>query len=164
MPLQERCVRNPFELADDYCNRCGLPFSNEFLVYPFGPEKSPLCVACALAMAGVRANAGNRPVVSRKELRQREKARNKRVKAQKSKSPKVSTQPISIDWSLPDDAEVDAEIVGRRAGTDLSKTPAATPAEMSADDTDDDSAEVAESLDWIDRYAGEESTAKKITF
>ena len=121
-------------------------------------------MACALAMAGVRANAGNRPVVSRKELRQREKARNKRVKAQKSKSPKVSTQPISIDWSLPDDAEVDAEIVGRRAGTDLSKTPAATPAEMSADDTDDDSAEVAESLDWIDRYAGEESTAKKITF
>jgi len=142
-------------MADDYCNRCGLPFSNEFLVYPFGPEKSPLCVACALAMAGVRANAGNRPVVSRKELRHREKARKQRMKAQKSKSSKASSQPISIDWSLPDDADLEAEIVGRRAGTDLTKGPAAE---------DGEDPEVAGSLDWIERYAGEESTAKKITF
>ncbi len=155
MPLQERCVRNAFEMADDYCNRCGLPFSNEFLVYPFGPENSPLCVACALAMAGVRANAGNRPVVSRRELRHREKARKQRMKAQKSKSSKSSNQPISIDWSLPDDADLEAEIVGRRAGTDLSK-------DSAADATDE--TEVAGSLDWIERYAGEESTAKKITF
>lgn len=160
MPLTERCVRNPFELADDYCNRCGLPFSNEFLVYPFGPERSPLCVACALAQAGVRANAGNRPVVSRRELRQREKARRQRMKAQRSSASKGASQPISIDWSLPDDAEVDAEIVGRRAGTDLSKAPVDPPEQ--ADDSDE--AEVAGSLDWIERYAGEESTAKKITF
>ncbi len=161
MPLQERCCRNPFELADDYCNRCGLPFSNEFLVFPFGADKPPLCVPCALAMAGVRANAGNRPVVSRRELRQRAKARKQRVKAQKSKSQKAANQPISIDWSIPDDAEVEAEIVGRRAGSDLSAAPPPPPPPPAPPEVDGD---VTESLEWIERYAGEDSTGKKITF
>lgn len=171
MPLQERCCKNHFEYADDYCNRCGLPFSNEFLVYAFGQAKPPLCVSCALAQSGVRSNAGNRPTVSRRELRKREKARKQELKAKKSKAPKVSTEPISIDWSLPeDDGENDTDLSDRRAvpaapapsgSPDLSKAPpppAAAPPPPKAPIGD---AEVSESLDWIERYAASEPTPEE---
>lgn len=153
MPLQERCSKNHWELADDYCNRCGLPFSNEFLVYPFGQGKPPMCVSCALALAGVRSNAGNRRVVSRKELRRREKERKQRQKTQKSNAPRVSTKPISIDWSLPDE---EPEVEPRRERVALDKD-----AEIAAAiETESEN----ESLDWIDQYTPEGGTGKKITF
>ena len=155
MPLQERCSKNHWELADDYCNRCGMPFSNEFLVYPFGQGKPAMCVSCALALAGVRSNAGNRRVVSRKELRRREKERKQRQKTQQSNGPRVSTKPITIDWSLPEEEE-ESELEPRRAHVALDKDAEAVASL--------DSEPENESLDWIDQYTPEGGTGRKITF
>lgn len=181
MPIQERCTKNHFEFADDYCGRCGLPFSNEYLIYPQGPKKPPMCVNCALASAGVRANAGNRPALSRRELRKRDKERKKRLKDDKGAgAPSVKT--ADIDWSVPeDDVEEDRTPapVGREPEPLFDPTPdrfgepEPVPATRAADDDTDE--EVAGSLDWIERYAGESSstvddhlggdrTAKKIIF
>ena len=192
MPLDERCCRNQFEFADDYCNRCGLPFSNEYLVYAFGPKKPPMCVSCSLALSGVRANAGNRPVVSKRELRKREKARKQQAKAAKQNAPKVSSKAVSIDWSLPDDLGED-DMDDRNAGKEIGETvagggepapgrgtrsaPPPPPSQVPAaqHEPGSDESQVSESLDWIERYAGTEPgdeppreetprTSKRITF
>src|SRR5438045_7854000 len=68
----DRCVRHPFELAEDGCARCGLLFCGECLVYSFGPKKPPFCIPCAVAAAGVRSTAGSRPAVTGRALRQAE--------------------------------------------------------------------------------------------
>jgi len=48
------CDLHPFEHAHDECRVCRKPFCRECLVYSFGPKQPPLCVPCALGMAGVR--------------------------------------------------------------------------------------------------------------
>jgi hypothetical protein len=35
------------------CGQCGLAFCDDCLVSPFGDKKPPMCVGCALALAGV---------------------------------------------------------------------------------------------------------------
>lgn len=69
------CARHQFERSTDLCHTCGEEFCADCLVYPFGPAKSPYCVACALAASGVRTNAARAPRVSRRELRRRARER-----------------------------------------------------------------------------------------
>jgi hypothetical protein len=159
MPLQERCSKNHWELADDYCNRCGLPYSNEYLVYPFGQSKPPMCVSCALAMAGVRSNAASRPAVSKKELRKRNKERKQRVKADKAGGPRVSMKPINIDWSVPEDGEQPPKPSRR----DREAEPVGASLAKGEPELDDDEEDENRNLDWLEAYTSG-GTAKKITF
>jgi hypothetical protein len=55
------CERHPSEVADTTCRHCRGPFCSRCLVFPFGPGKPALCVACALAAGGVRSSAARAP-------------------------------------------------------------------------------------------------------
>ncbi len=68
--LSMQCTNNPFERAIDVCDECGLPFSNEFLVFPLGNRRPPFCRACAIALSGVR-HAARRPRMNKKEVKRR---------------------------------------------------------------------------------------------
>lgn len=99
--MEERCLEHQFEPAEDQCRTCGNAFCNECLVYSFGPNEPPFCLACALAAAGVRSNAGRRPTVSRRELRRQQRETKKARKA--AEAAKADQRP-QIDWSVPDEA------------------------------------------------------------
>ena len=71
--LSMQCTNNPFERAIDVCDECGLPFSNEFLVYILGTRRPPLCKPCAIAMSGVRSSA-RRQRMPKKEVKRRREA------------------------------------------------------------------------------------------
>jgi|GEM_PF-1780276 len=73
--MQGRCTKHLFESAEDRCGKCGLEFCGECLVYAFGPKRPPYCIPCAVAAAGIRAAAGNRPAVPKRELKRLEKER-----------------------------------------------------------------------------------------
>ena len=73
--MQGRCEKHLFEAAEDTCGKCGHDFCGECLVYAFGPKKPPLCIPCAVAAAGIRANAGNRPAAPTKDLKRMQKER-----------------------------------------------------------------------------------------
>ena len=100
-----RCVRHQFEESEGLCRHCGDSFCSECLVYSFGPKKPPFCVSCALAAAGVRSNAGGaHPKISRREMKRREKAAAKAMKASKRRKadaePEAEPEPAMIsDWS-----------------------------------------------------------------
>lgn len=68
--LSMQCTNNPFERAIDVCDECGLPFSNEFLVFITGTRRPPLCKPCAIAMSGVRSSA-RRQRMPKKEVKRR---------------------------------------------------------------------------------------------
>jgi hypothetical protein len=70
--LSMQCTNNPFERAIDVCDECGLPFSNEFLVFILGTRRPPLCKPCAIAMSGVRASARRQRMPKREVKRRRE--------------------------------------------------------------------------------------------
>jgi hypothetical protein len=93
-----RCDRHGFELAVDTCRNCGNSYCAECVVYSFGRNEQPFCVACALAAAGVRSNAARQPTMSRKEMRRQAK---ERKKAEKDRKASKSVQPVEIDWSIP---------------------------------------------------------------
>lgn len=73
----ESCTKHPHEKGTALCQRCGMSWCSDCLVFPFGPKKPPMCVECAMFAGGVR-SAAVRPAISKREL----KARLKAVKAQ----------------------------------------------------------------------------------
>src|SRR5437868_12721528 len=66
--MQGRCDKHLFEAAEDMCGKCGYEFCGECLVYAFGAKKPPFCIPCAVAAAGIRSNAGIRPMADAREL------------------------------------------------------------------------------------------------
>ena len=52
-----------------FCKDCGRPFCNRCLVFPFGDDKPPYCIACAIASSGVR-NSGKKYTVTQAAPRQ----------------------------------------------------------------------------------------------
>lgn len=84
------------------CRHCGDWFCSECLVYSFGPKKPPFCVGCALAAAGVRSNAGGAVKMSRREMKRREKAAAKAMKAAKQEREQAPAASLAIDWSSDD--------------------------------------------------------------
>jgi hypothetical protein len=100
------CYVHNFELAETRCRNCGNEFCNECLVFAFGAGKPPYCVACALAAAGVRSNAGRQPTMSRRELRRLEKER-RRADRRKSDEPGPRVEVDPADWRPPPSGHAD---------------------------------------------------------
>jgi hypothetical protein len=77
------CVKHPMALAEYLCGQCGHEFCPECVVFPYGVDKPPVCITCALELSGVRKRATGRPKLSRREVRRRLKEQQAdRVRAQ----------------------------------------------------------------------------------
>ena len=82
-----------------------MEFCGECLVYSFGPKKPPFCIPCAVAAAGIRTNAGNRPVVDARELKQLHKERRsafRRMRRQEVVQEPVFEMPESYPEAYPE--------------------------------------------------------------
>lgn len=114
--VEGRCIRHTFEVAEAHCRACGNEFCNECLVYAFGTSKPPFCIACALAAAGVRSNAGLPPKVTRRESRRREREMKRQHKAAKQAAKHGTPK---VEWALPStDDDGDFEWVDEPAPDD----------------------------------------------
>ena len=91
--MQGQCDKHLFEAAEDRCGKCGYEFCGECLVYSFGAKKPPFCIACAVAAAGIRSNAGLRPIADARELKALRKER-------RSQARKARRQPALPEPSL----------------------------------------------------------------
>ena len=109
MQSEGRCYVHNFELAEIRCRNCGYEFCSECLVYAFGANKPPYCVACALAAAGVRSTAARQPQMSRREIKRIEKERKKAEKDKLTKTgPRVESEvvdpsPVIIEATGPEE-------------------------------------------------------------
>ncbi len=65
------CVKHPMTMGEYICGECGHQFCPECVVFPFGPSKLPMCIACALELGGVRRQSTGRPKLARKSIRER---------------------------------------------------------------------------------------------
>jgi hypothetical protein len=63
-------------VAEFACGTCGHDFCPECVVFPYGLKKPPICITCALARGGVSRRETGRPKLSRKQIKERMKARN----------------------------------------------------------------------------------------
>jgi len=72
--MTDGCAKHQFNLAIDVCRTCGDDFCGECLIYPFGPDKIPFCLDCALAASGVRSATGRSPRLSKKHIKARHDA------------------------------------------------------------------------------------------
>jgi len=97
--VEGQCYRHGFEASQDACRSCGLHFCAECLVYSFGTNKPPFCISCALGASGVRANAGVKTNVSRREIRRLAKERKRAQKQQKGAPAPIE---VEIDITSPD--------------------------------------------------------------
>jgi hypothetical protein len=98
--MQGRCDKHLFEASEDRCGKCGYEFCGECLVYAFGPKKPPLCIACAVAAAGLRSTAGNRPVADPRELRSLKKERRSAFRRAR-REPVETPEEAILDAALP---------------------------------------------------------------
>lgn len=55
------CERHYFDRAIDVCGWCGAGHCKDCLVYPFGRNKLPYCMSCAVEAAGLRPGSTGRP-------------------------------------------------------------------------------------------------------
>ena len=74
--MSESCVKHPMTVAEFACGTCGHDFCPERVVFPYGLKKPPICITCALARGGVSRRETGRPKLSRKQIKERMKARN----------------------------------------------------------------------------------------
>lgn len=72
--MPHSCADHPSLRAAGACGQCGHLFCDDCLVYPFGDARPPMCVACALAAAGVRKKKSARPKLRRSVARSRHAA------------------------------------------------------------------------------------------
>jgi len=72
--MPHSCAEHPSLRAAGACGQCGHLFCTDCLVYPFGESRPPMCVACALAAAGVRKKKSTRPKLRRSVARARQAA------------------------------------------------------------------------------------------
>jgi hypothetical protein len=49
-----RCPKHEFVRTEALCGRCGYAWCRSCLVWPWGSQRAPLCVACAIFWGGVR--------------------------------------------------------------------------------------------------------------
>jgi hypothetical protein len=113
--MQGRCEKHLFEGAEDMCGKCGFEFCGECLVYAFGPKKPPLCIPCAVAAAGIRSTAGNRPAAPPRELRQMQKERKlafKRFRRESQPEPTFQPMPESAFQPMSEPALEPAPLPG----------------------------------------------------
>ncbi|MEY2423374.1 MAG: hypothetical protein QOI95_3441 [Acidimicrobiaceae bacterium] len=100
--MQGRCDKHLFEAAEDRCGKCGYEFCGECLVYSFGAKKPPFCIPCAVAAAGIRSNAGIRPMADARELKALRKERRSAARKQRrSGTPEPMLEPMPALDSMP---------------------------------------------------------------
>ena len=110
--MHESCVKHQFESAVDVCRTCGRDFCGECLVYPFGEDKPPYCLDCALSASGVRSAPGKPPLLSKKEI----KARHKQWRLQRASTQRPSPR---VEVSAFDDFnDMTASLPASDAGDD----------------------------------------------
>jgi hypothetical protein len=98
--MQGRCDKHLFEGAEDRCGKCGYEFCGECLVYSFGAKKPPFCIPCAVAAAGIRSNAGIRPMADARELKALRKERRSAARKQRRDGTPAPEPLPSLDPSL----------------------------------------------------------------
>jgi hypothetical protein len=98
--MQGRCDKHLFEGAEDRCGKCGYEFCGECLVYSFGAKKPPFCIPCAVAAAGIRSNAGIRPMADARELKALRKERRSAARKQRRDGTTAPEPLPSLDPSL----------------------------------------------------------------
>lgn len=76
----ETCAKHSHERGLAPCRRCGGSWCANCLIYSFGPNKPPFCMACAMFAGGVR-SAAKRPALPRRELKALQKAIKAEAKA-----------------------------------------------------------------------------------
>lgn len=101
--MDERCIKHMIDEAAGYCRLCHHGFCEKCLVFPFGPKKPPYCVACALAAAGVRLSAGNRPAAPPERRADRVPRRSARAARRQAKTAELeaAAQPGSHHGVIP---------------------------------------------------------------
>ena len=106
------CIKHGMIPADALCGDCAHAYCEECLVRPFGPSKPPLCIGCALRMAGVRGTAAP-------TRRHREKVtwREKRSRRRLPVMPSVAGDPGGFDFGELDGSygRAEADAMARRA-------------------------------------------------
>lgn len=58
-------------MAEFVCGRCGHEFCPECVVFPYGVDKPPMCISCALQAAGVSKRPTGRPKLGRRTVKRR---------------------------------------------------------------------------------------------
>jgi len=101
----DSCERHPHEVGSAICRRCGGAWCRDCLVYSFGANKPPFCMACAMVAGGVRSTSA-RPAMPKKELRARMKAERQAQKAaakaeRATVSAAAEVAAVDADWSTP---------------------------------------------------------------
>jgi hypothetical protein len=86
------CVKHPMAVAEYVCGQCGHEFCPECVVFPYGVDKPPVCITCALQMAGVAKRATGRPKLSRRAVRKRLKEHAKARSASAPVAPEVAEE------------------------------------------------------------------------
>ena len=97
------CRAHSFESATALCQRCGLEYCDNCVVFPFG-EKKPLCKECAVAMSGVRSNV-TRAAMSPRLVRKRTKAFAKNAPAAAAAPLPEPEVPEIVDTTTDDSGE-----------------------------------------------------------
>jgi hypothetical protein len=105
--MQRTCSKHPYEPSENLCRSCGREYCPDCLVYPNGPKKLPLCLACAVAEAGVRSTARPQRKLPKREIRRRAQRRIEDVTRAVEPIPIVFEQPLAgalpfSDESLPE--------------------------------------------------------------
>jgi len=89
------CIKHPQEVGVGHCGRCGGSWCAECLVRAYGDRKPPLCMACAMYAAGVRAQP-ERPALSRRELKALAKQANAASRAAAVAAPPPPPPPAPV--------------------------------------------------------------------
>ena len=63
------CGEHLLAPSDDLCGWCGAGYCDECLVDPFGRDRAPYCVRCAVEAAGLRDRCSRRRVRTRADQR-----------------------------------------------------------------------------------------------
>ncbi|MEA2885597.1 MAG: hypothetical protein QOD38_2010 [Acidimicrobiaceae bacterium] len=66
-------------------------------MYSFGAKKPPFCIPCAVAAAGIRSNAGVRPMADARELKALRKERRSAARKQRrgQAMPEPAAEPVA---------------------------------------------------------------------
>ena len=91
------CVKHPMAIAEFVCGQCGHEFCAECVVFPYGVDKPPTCITCALQMGGVRKRATGRPKLSRRAVKKRLKEHQRGRAKPAPVAPDVTEEPSYDD-------------------------------------------------------------------
>jgi hypothetical protein len=103
--VADPCIAHPYEAAESICRSCGGAYCADCLIYPFGADKPPLCIPCAITAGGVRRTAKSVTRAAPKEKKQRLKEWRKAKKRHLN-----APAPDGVaTWQRMDEADADYE-------------------------------------------------------